>query len=326
MAFRNKVLLLVLVTLATCCALPLMGPSVESDADIRLLLERVDEDRLRQHVQVLTEIGPRPLGKPEASSRTVSYLEEQLLSYGYEVQRKVAIGPLNDYSYAPNLIAIKPGGAQAQQVIALGAHYDTVFDSPGADDNASGVAGVLEAARLLKDVPLEKTVHFCFFTMEEVGLIGSRTYVQEVGLKEEHEGLLNLEMIGFTSTEEGSQDTPVRIPFLLDLPRTGDFVAVVGDFSSGWLGNLFESCAEQYVPELSVYSANRIGGFFPDAARSDHYRFWDAGLDGVMITDTADFRNGHYHQPTDTLKTLDFPFMRRITQTTIATMAHWAVF
>ena len=130
--------------------------------------------------------------------------------------------------------------------------------------------------------------------------------------------------LGHYSDQPGSQDTPIRIPLMAWPPDTGNFILDVGNFGSGWLGNLFESCVDAYVPELPYYSANRIGGFFRDGARSDHAAYWDVGIPGILLTDTGNFRNPHYHRETDTPETLDYRFLTRVTQATAATVAEWA--
>jgi len=135
---------------------------------------------------------------------------------------------------------------------------------------------------------------------------------------------VSLEMIGYTSAEEGSQKTPVRVPLLLEPPTVGNFIAVVGNLRSGWIGNVFERAADVYVPDLPYYSLNRIGGFFGDAARSDHQAYWERGLHGLMLSDTANFRNPHYHSANDTIDTLDFAFMRRVSQAALAMALEWA--
>ena len=100
----------------------------------------------------------------------------------------------------------------------------------------------------------------------------------------------------------------------------GNFIAVVGNLRSGSLGNRFEDAADTYVPELPYFSANRLGGFFRDALRSDHKPYWDNGYRAIMLTDTANFRNPHYHQPSDVSDTLNYTFLQGVTRATAATL------
>lgn len=103
------------------------------------------------------------------------------------------------------------------------------------------------------------------------------------------------------------------------MPSTGDFLTVIGTFSSGWLGNVFEASARAYVPELRLYSANRIGGWFADGRRSDHAPYWDAGIPAIFLTDTGEFRWEAYHQPEDRVEALDLEFLERVSRAAAAT-------
>jgi len=220
-----------------------------------------------------------------------------------------------------NIIAEHSGSKAHAAILELGAHYDTVATSPGADDNASGVAAVLEVARVLSQVTMKPTVRFCFFAREEDGRDGSRYHVQQVQDRNESlDGAIILEMVGYATERPETQRTPARIPWLFSPPTTGNFVAVVGNLRSGGLGKRFENALTVYVPALPYFSAKRVGGFFRDALRSDHKPYWDNGYRAIMLTDTANFRNPHYHRPTDTTDTLNFDFLQQVTQATAATL------
>jgi hypothetical protein len=225
-----------------------------------------------------------------------------------------------------NLYAERRGERFPDRIVELGAHYDTVPYSPGADDNGSGVAALLETARLVATAEPAKTIRFCFYGAEENGLLGSAHHVEQIEADAGRtvEGLLNLDGVGLARHEPGSQQFPEDIPWFLDPPDTGDFITVVGNWSSGWIGNLFEDCVDCYVPELPYYSANRIGGWMADSERSDHANYWQADYDAVFLSDTTEFRAGYYHLPSDTPDTLDLPFLTQVTQATLATMLTWA--
>jgi len=221
---------------------------------------------------------------------------------------------------APNLLVEIRGTTDPTSIIEIGAHYDTVPGSPGADDNSSGVAALLELARVLKDAEPAKTIRLCFFAAEEAGLVGSGVHVDNaLERKEDIEAFLNLDSVGFASDAEDSQAAPVRIVLVTWMPSVGDFVTVIGNWSSGSLGNLFEDAADTYVPDLPLYSANRIGGFFQDGHRSDHAHYWEAGIPALFLTDTGEFRSDRYHMPYDTADTLDYDFLRKIAVATGAT-------
>jgi hypothetical protein len=223
---------------------------------------------------------------------------------------------------ALNLFAEIPGSELADEVIEVNAHYDTVSGSPGASDNSSGVAIVLEMARVLAGGAPSRTIRFCFFAAEESGLDGSRAHVERILQPDTPEvvALINLDSVGFYSEEPDSQKAPVRIPLVTWLPSTGNFIAVIGTFSTGWLGNIFEASADAYVPQLKYYSANRIGGFFKDALRSDHAPYWDAGIPALFLTNTANFRSKTYHRPEDTSEKMNFLFVSRVAQAATATV------
>ena len=134
------------------------------------------------------------------------------------------------------------------------------------------------------------------------------------------EGVYVLEMIGYAVDGQGTQATPVRIPFLLNPSRVGDFILVVGNFRSGKIGANFERSIRRYGEGLEYFSVNRMGGFFRDAVRSDHSSYWRADMKAIMITDTANFRNPHYHKQTDVVESLNFEFMEKVCQSVVASL------
>ena len=288
----------------------------------------VSEARLRTDVETLTRSGSAIAVRREGATRRIgpgsvhskaeklAYIRGQLEPLGYAIEIETFALP-SRFAVSPtlegkNLIATKRGTTQPDRVLELGAHHDTMA-TPGADDNSSGVAGALEVARVLAAVPLAKTVRFCFFDFEELGLLGSTEHVKRIkAAPEKFEGILVFEMIGYAVSGENTQKTPVRIPGLVSPPTTGNFIAVLGDMRSGSLGAAFERAAERGNPPLPYFSLNRLAGLVKDAARSDQAPYWEAKLPGVMITDTANFRNPHYHRATDTIETLNFGFMARV--------------
>jgi Zn-dependent M28 family amino/carboxypeptidase len=202
----------------------------------------------------------------------------------------------------------------------IAAHYDTVMGSPGADDNASALAVMLEAASRLRGVPLSREVRFIAFCLEEENLLGSLAYVS--WMRESNQrivGAIVLECVGYAKSEEGSQRIPPGVP--VAVPSVGDFLAIVGNSASAHLATAVESAARQHVPDLKTVSllVPGDGELLPDTRRSDHAAFWHYGYPAVMLTDTADFRNPHYHQPTDTLDTLNLEFMEKAAAAVTAT-------
>ena len=297
--------------------------SVQRQPQIAEQVSTITPERCEQELASFLELGSRACWKPDETAATLRYLTQKLEGWGYQVVREPLVLPR--YPGNANLIAEKVGRSEPNQILEIGAHFDSVGNL-GADDNGSGIVGVLETARLFSDLETGRTVRFCLYACEEVGLLGSRHHVKQILANPDEEvvGLINFEMIGYTDTREDSQGAPIRIPFLADLPRTGDFILVSGNFSSGWLGNRIEDHIDAYEPQLKYYSANRISGFFADAARSDHSPYWEAGLDAIMLTDTANFRNPHYHEDSDTIETIDFQFMARIIRAVAACAIDWA--
>lgn len=336
LVMMSRVPLVAVLALLSACA-------VTRNPATAFTVGEVQEATLRHHVNTLCAFGPRPAGYEEATKKTLEYLETQLRRYGYAPQREsfgcyvrhyvrevddegtVTFAMTMKSSVQHNLIAERAGATKDVAVIEIGAHYDTVPWGPGADDNTSGVAALLEAARLLADKPTEKKIRFVFFAMEEEGLIGSREHVKNlVSSGQLPEGILSIDMIGYTSDEPGSQKTPTSIPFLFWPPDVGNFLLVAGDWSSGWLGELFEECIGAYVPELPYYSVNRLAGWFADSTRGDHHNYWQAGIPAIALVDGMDYRNPNYHLQGDTPESLDYTFLRRNCQALVATIFEWA--
>ncbi len=256
---------------------------------------------------------------------TIRFIEETLRDAGYRTQSTKENGVSEDL-LGYNLVAEIRGVRRPDFVLELGAHYDTVPFSPGADDNGSGVAGVLAIARALANTRCSKTIRFVFYCEEETSGAGSQTHVQNIlGKKDESfEGVIVFESIGYAVNKSGTQKAPIRIPLILSPPRTGNFIAVVGNARSGFIGGRFERASGKYAPDLEFYSLNRLGGFLKDAARSDHASYWKSGLPGLMLTNNANPINPNYHQPSDRIETINYDFMPQVTRATAATMLEWA--
>ncbi|MHC4823330.1 MAG: M20/M25/M40 family metallo-hydrolase [Planctomycetota bacterium] len=220
-----------------------------------------------------------------------------------------------------NLIATIPGTESPEAVLELSAHHDTVPGTVGADDNTSGVAALLEVARLLQENPPACTVRLCFFAAEEIGLLGSREHVRrmlEQGTIDQVFALINLDTVGHYTEEPGTQFSPARIPLVIWPPKTGNFLTVIGANGSSSLGHLIMDVGELYAPELPLYSLARLGGFFPDARRSDHAHYWDLDIPAIFLTDTGEFRSDHYHRPEDDMDGVDVEKLRLVAITVAA--------
>lgn len=272
-------------------------------------------ERLRAHLRAL--VGERhPLSSPDALQKAEQYLTDQFqdLHLDVAVHSFDALGG----TYRNVIATMPPSRANppdqpTRPPLIIAAHYDTVQGSPGADDNASGLAVMLEAARSLREVPLGSAVQFIGFCLEEEDLLGSLAYAAQLkGRRQEIRGAIVLECVGYARAEEGSQHIPPGVP--ITVPTTGNFLAIVGNTASAELVAAVESSANRQVLALTTISllVPGQGEMLPDTRRSDHAAFWHYGYPALMLTDTANFRNPHYHRPTDTLDTLDFTFMQRV--------------
>lgn len=200
-------------------------------------------------------------------------------------------------------------------LLIVSAHYDSVRDTPGADDNGSGTVVLLELARRLAARPLAIELRLVWFDAEEPGLIGSSHYVSELdaGTRKRLLGAINLETLAYTDRRAGSQTLPPGAQALFDPGDRGDFLLIVANLSSALLGRAVSQAMQpehgaQFRSELFALLPG-AGWMFPDSRRSDHACFWDAELPAVMLTDTANLRSPHYHQPSDAVETLDLPFL-----------------
>ncbi|MDJ0635792.1 MAG: M28 family peptidase [Xenococcaceae cyanobacterium MO_188.B29] len=283
------------------------------------LIDDVSAENIEAHIDMLSnEIGARDT--EERQAQAANYIANQFREFGYTVT-------LEPVQNSTNIIARLSGSVDSNQVFVVGSHFDSVPGSPGADDNASGVAGMLEIARVLSNVQPDFSIEFVIFALEEEIVVGSTEYVENISQDSQQDviGMIALEMIGYYSTEANSQIPFASIPSCLSLSEegrsTGDFIANVGNNNSTKLLQTFQEAANTYVPDLRTLTAQVAdnGRCFPDTRRSDHSPFWDEGYQALMITDTANFRNPNYHQPSDILDTLNLTFARQVTQAALAT-------
>lgn len=287
------------------------------------------QSNLRMHVDRLAGlIGPRHLGKSSTIEATIGYIESQWGNMGYEHSRECydAIGKT-----ATNLIVEQRGFKRADEFLLLGAHYDTVPSTPGADDNASAVAVLLEACRLLKDFRGKRSIRYVAFACEEppyfnLDSMGSQFHARQARQRgDKILGMLCLEMVGYYITADNSQMIPPLLPNWMRwmFPKRGDFLAAVGNLSSCKLCWQFRRGFKRGVPTMPLFSI-----CLPEKIReirlSDNSSFWDQGYPALMLTDTSFLRNPHYHQPTDTPDTLDYERMTDVTLGVASALQHLA--
>ncbi len=272
--------------------------------------KRVVIENLHKHVEYLSvEVGERHLWKEHSLSKAAEYIELAFQVSGYTVQRQTYSCYGNSVS---NLIAEKTG--TDDEIVVIGAHYDTVPGTPGADDNASGVAGMLELARLHKADLNKKHLIFVAFVNEEPPFFGSTnmgSMVYAEYLKDRKvplDVMISLEMIGYFCQDPIQQYPLPGMRFFY--PKRADFIGVVGNFHSSRYVSFLKNVIKKYsaVNARSLSAPEYVGGI----SLSDNSSFWHHGYRAVMVTDTSFFRNKNYHRETDTIDTLNFGAMAEV--------------
>ncbi len=289
---------------------------------------KVDTVRLRTHIEQLAHV-PRPAESDELE-RAREYVTDHLQAAGWTVERHVfqveAEGDATQRLSGISLIAQHADRPLPNRPrFCVGAHLDSRPDSPGADDNASAVAALLEIARLLPadwpDDP-QLDLELVAFDLEENGMLGGAEHarlMKDRGV--ELRGMVSLEMLGYCDHAPGSQALPRSLTGLY--PDTGDFIAVVGNQNSGQLIESF-AAGMRRVAGLPVETLQvpENGQLLQATRLSDHSPFWDAGYAALMITDTSFLRNPHYHMASDTIETLDMHFLQMVAQGSFEAVRH----
>lgn len=308
---RAALLLVLIVILAVAALLIIVrmqvGRSYRGPLPPLSMPQRALAIELFADVTALCAHGPRNDQSPEALEAAAKHIEAALKHAGYDVQREAV--PETD---APNLIAELRG--KSNEIVVIGAHYDSVYDSLGADDNASGVAALLAIARRMHGSTPNKTVRFVAFVNEEppafqTTRMGSWNHARMAhGRSEKIAAMISLEMLGYYSDEPGSQQYPPLLRAIY--PSQGDFIAFASNVKSR---AMMRNCLRTFRAWAGFPSE---GAALPDTIQeigwSDQWSFWQFGVPALMVTDTALFRNPHYHQPHDTPETLDYERMARV--------------
>ena len=272
---------------------------------IARVLETITEAELREWLGRIS-VPRHYIAEPEANVATAKWIHETFSSLGYQVARQ---------GFYSNIIATPK--IELRRAVLVGAHYDSVPMTPGADDNGSAIAAMLGCAAACSLWRPELPIVFVAFNCEEDGLAGSCEFVSEFVPKApfQIECAHILEMVGFASDEPGSQRIPAGLP--IKLHDVGNFLGLLANGPSTEFMNQALHSANTYVPRLPVTGLSvRLGleKFFPVLERSDHAPFWHANIPAVMWTDTSEFRNPNYHQKSDTPDTLNYKFLRYVTQ------------
>ncbi|SFE02510.1 M28 family peptidase [Nitrosomonas sp. Nm166] len=270
------------------------------------------EQRLQMHVEQLAgQIGERNVWRPQALHAAAEYIRSAWHQLGYEVH---AQGYDMEGVWSENLEIEIQGGAHASEIVLVGAHYDSVRGSPGADDNASGVAALLEIARHLSAIKPERTLRLVAFVNEELfnsAEMGSKIYARAARKRNDDiRIMLSLEMLGCYSDQPDSQNYPSFLRWFY--PNRGNFIGFVSNLKSRRalkeLARAF--AANSNFPFETLASPASV----PGVGWSDHLSFWQQGYQGVMVTDTAFYRYPHYHRASDTPEKLDYNRMARVVE------------
>jgi len=264
-------------------------------------------ENLKRHVENI-HFDRNPYDGYPQLEQAAQYIEREFLKIGWDVKQDHFQWEGESYK---NIVAEKKGRTSPNRVFILGAHYDTVPGSPGADDNASGISVLLEVARNIQAGQLEFTVRLVAFSLEEYNFVGSTHYVENLKKRgEKILGMISLEMVGFTGP--GQSYPPYLNPKYY--PNLGDFIAIIGNEGSKELLEKVCQSFKTHIPQLPLESlvVPGKGEGMEEVRLSDHSPFWDEGFPALMVTDTSFLRNPNYHLPSDRMETLDFEFMQKV--------------
>lgn len=279
------------------------GSPLEPDPTIHAALESVSRSNLVAQLRKVAV--PRHYHAEAASNRHIGdFLHQELTDLGFTVTFQG--------SYR-NVVAL-PKPDHTKPIILVGAHYDSVPGCPGADDNGSAVVALLECARATAQHAPQAPIGFVLFNREEDGLLGSSEFVAEYNRDKPYPiaAVHVLEMLGYCNHAPNSQGRPPGLPVQSAVPDQANFLAVMSNRGSNNVNDRLMRIAATYAddyPLLGLKVHMGVEQFFPVLHRSDHAPFWKSRLPALMWTDTAEFRNPHYHRATDTIDTIDFDFL-----------------
>ncbi len=273
----------------------------------------ISPEQLRHHVQTLAgDIGARNVWRPGTLARAAAYIENTWREQGYAVRRQTFTAANIEVA---NLEVVHTGKERPQEIIVIGAHYDTVEFSPGANDNGSGVAALLELSRYFAKRDTARTITFVAFVNEEPPFFetdqqGSRVYAAEARrLGNDIRAMLSLETMGYFSNAPGSQKYPPLFRWFY--PSKGNFIGFVSDLKSRAVLHQAVAAfrAQTDFPVECCSTWSRV----PGVGWSDHASFWGEGYRALMVTDTAPYRYAYYHSELDTPDRLDYAALARVT-------------
>jgi hypothetical protein len=316
-AWLKRIVVLVVLLGAALAAAVFWMTSMPGESHSGALPELTDAQsdaakRIRKTLHRLAEeIGPRNVEHPKSLEKAAKFIDRSWKRQGYApTQEWVQVGDAVVY----NLVAELPGGSAAKEVIVVGAHYDTAGSTPGANDNGSGVAALLELSKRFSGQSFPRTVRFVAFVNEEpphfqTAQMGSFVHAEQARESgDQIMGMLSLETLGYYTNAAGSQKYPPLVDSLY--PASGNFVGFVSNLgSAGFVRDcvgIFREHAD--FPSEGIAAPDVIEGI----GWSDHWSFYEQGYPALMVTDTAPFRYPHYHEDSDRIDEVDAEAIARI--------------
>lgn len=319
----NKISLVWFLCISITALLPLAGCSsvsltltYDQEQAVQEIISGTDTGRLARDLEILGK--PRfpyyrytdtPSSLQQSLQTAEGYIIGVYQGLGYTVESRTVgntAGSDNLTAKMNNIVATKPGLCSEAAPVVIGAHWDTVYGTDGADDNASGTAALLEIARLFAGQEFQRDIVFAHFAFEETGFTGSRVFVQ--GLDRTPAAVFNLDCIGYT-TSEANRPTG---SFLFGFPETGNYIAYYGNPMSGDLTREYAEISRRFVPELPIVVISRAYdiGLFADIYYSDHRSFWEADIPAVFVTNNPLMRSpAIMHTADDRTEKLDLDFL-----------------
>lgn len=305
----SRIALILLIAIILLWLL-LARPGFYSSETSKSSIPKINPDDLKKHVIMLSEnFSPRSYKHFENLNKAADYITNSFRKSGAKLSKQLIEVSGTQYR---NIVA--EYGPESREIIVVGAHYDTMGEQPGADDNASGVAGLLELGRLLAHKELKSRVVLVAFTLEEppyfrTDRMGSAVFAKSLSDSNTKVKLMiALEMIGYFSNDNDSQNYPAPL-MRLYYPSSGNFIAIVDQLFSTEAQRMKKSMTQAI--DIPVYSLN-APSFIPGVDFSDHMNFWQQGYPAIMVTDTAFYRNHAYHTKEDTAERLNYEKMAQV--------------
>ena len=271
------------------------------------IVDLVSEERLIADISLMDGVRHHSSGPGGQLDRTRDHIRGEISARGLLLTQQL-FNYQGDTGF--NIIGSLIGSEGPDDYYLIDGHYDTVATTPGADDNASGTAGMLEAMRVLSQFNARRSIRFVGFDKEELGLRGSRHYAATIPPDQTVLGMINFEMIGYTCTTQ---------PEYQAFPNADTSIYNIRSSFAQGMSDVFVAVGNTHVPGLKITSVRDDGDF--NFRRSDHAPFWDAGVDALFLSDGANFRTPHYHQASDRLQFLDTEFMANVVRTAVGTLA-----